>query len=79
MKDKINVKNESFLSDDMEHDVPMVYHTQKLMMEYLKVNYLQVTNVEHFTDDECVAEYKNCKTFLNLCHHKEDFGGIEVK
>ena len=55
-EDKNNVKSESFCfpSDDMEHDARMIYHSQKLMMEYLKVNYPQDTNVEYFTDG-CAA------------------------
>jgi hypothetical protein len=28
---------------------------------------------EYFTDG-CKAQYKNCKSFLNLCYHLEDFG-----
>ena len=80
VKDKNNVKSETFcfLSDDMEHDILMVYYNQKLMMEYLKANYPQVTNVEYFIDERAV-QYKIWKIFFNLCHHKKDFGGIEAK
>ena len=24
--------------------------------------------------DGCASQYKNCKHFLNLCHHEQDFG-----
>jgi hypothetical protein len=28
----------------------------------------------HSFSDGCAGQYKNCKNFLNLCYHKEDFG-----
>jgi hypothetical protein len=27
-----------------------------------------------YFSDGCAGQYKNCKNFINLCHHKEDFG-----
>ena len=27
----------------------------------------------HYFSDAYIAKYKNCKHFLNLCHHKKDF------
>ena len=27
----------------------------------------------HYFSDGCAAQYKNCKHFLNVCHHAEDF------
>jgi len=27
-----------------------------------------------YFSDEAASQYKNCKNFLNLCHHKVDFG-----
>nr|XP_042902021.1 uncharacterized protein LOC122270073 [Parasteatoda tepidariorum] len=62
----------------MDHDVPLVYQTQKLMMQYLSENFLNVINVEYFTDG-CAGQYKNCKTLLNLCYHEFDFYGISAK
>ena len=58
VKGKNDVKSESFcfLSDNTEHVIPMVYHTQELMMEYLKVSYPHISNVEYFTDG-CAAQY----------------------
>ena len=62
-----------FLSDDMHHDVAFVYHVQKDIAAIIKLKFPSVTNVEYFTDG-CAGQYKNCKSFLNLCKHKEDFG-----
>ena len=70
-EDRNNVKSENFyfLSDEMEHDVPMVHHSLKLVMKNMKANYPQVTDVECFTDG-CSSQYKSCKTSLNLCDVK---------
>ena len=27
----------------------------------------------HYFSDGCAGQYKNCKHFLNLCYHQEDF------
>ena len=27
-----------------------------------------------YFSDGCAGQYKNCKNFINLCHHLEDFG-----
>ena len=27
-----------------------------------------------YFSDGCAGQYKNCKNFINLCHHYEDFG-----
>jgi hypothetical protein len=44
-----------------------------MTMNYIKENVPGITKVEYFTDG-CKAQYKNCKSFLNLCYHLEDFG-----
>ena len=44
-------------------------------MEYLKNTYGVITEVTlcNFSDG-CAGQYKNCKNFINLCYHLEDFG-----
>ncbi|HBS53685.1 MAG TPA: hypothetical protein DD806_06780 [Flavobacterium sp.] len=42
-------------------------------MNYIKNRIPAIKKVEYFTDG-CKQQYKNCKSFLNLCHHKADFG-----
>ena len=41
--------------------------------EYIKKALPNVTLVEYFSDG-CAGQYKNFKTFLNLCYHSSDFG-----
>lgn len=62
-----------FLSEDMQHDVVMVYSIQQKTIAFLKTKIPQLQKVEYFTDG-CAAQYKNRKSFYNLCHHKSDFG-----
>ena len=31
-------------------------------------------NKLHYFSDGCAGQYKNFKNFLNMCHHKQDFG-----
>ena len=40
---------------------------------FIKENYPLVSKVYYFSDG-CGGQYKNYKNFINLCHHKEDFG-----
>ena len=37
------------------------------------LNMPNITRIEYFSDG-CAGQYKNFKKFLNLCHHKNDFG-----
>lgn len=60
------------ISDDLEHDVGFVYETQKIVAQFLTEKFPQVQSVHYFSDG-CAAQYKNCKNFLNLCHHHKDF------
>ena len=74
---KINeeLKNDSicFISDDLVHDVDMVYHIMKLTIDYIKNNIDPSIKVVHYFSDGCAGQYKNCRNFLNICHHEQDF------
>ena len=63
-----------FISDDLNHDVDMVYQilkeTTKQVIEDINP---QMKTVNYFSDG-CAGQYKNCKNFLNLCFHRADFG-----
>lgn len=61
------------LSDDLEHDVPFVHEVQHQLVSLLKSKLPKLTQIE-YNSDGCAAQYKNCKNFLNLCHHQSDFG-----
>ena len=43
------------------------------LVEFLKTNY-KVTEMIYFSDGCAGQHKKNCKNFINLCHHYEDFG-----
>ena len=62
-----------FLSDELQHDVVMVYQIQAKTIQYLKSLMPNLKIVEYFSDG-CAAQYKNRKSFFNLCKHQEDFG-----
>ena len=62
-----------FLSDESQHDVVMVYQIQAKTIQYLKSLMPNLKIVEYFSDG-CAAQYKNRKSFFNLCKHQEDFG-----
>lgn len=76
-----DIKSQSIcvISDDLNHDVPMVFKTQEVILSYIKSSLPHtVRNIEYFTDG-CSAQYKNCKNFLNLCYHEQDFFGWTAK
>ena len=62
-----------FISDDCCHDTAFVYKVVKDTISFTKKNL--VCNLEHvlYFSDGCAAQYKNCKNFLNISRHKEDF------
>ena len=60
------------ISDCNIHDAVAVHLFQRHLVEFLKTNY-NVTKMIYFRDG-CAGQYKNCKNFINLCHHYEDFG-----
>ena len=60
------------ISDDNDHDTGMVYEIQKRIITDIKKKIPNVKRIEYFTDG-CAGQYKNCKNFLNLTHHVEDF------
>jgi len=66
-------KSMCFVSDDLIHDVSFVYEIQRRVVDFVKGQNLTIKSIEYFTDG-CAAQYKNCKSFLNLCEHENDFG-----
>ena len=63
-----------FISDDLDHDVTMVYQIMSCTVDYIKRNISDTIKSIHYFSDGCAGQYKNCKNFLNLCHHQNDFG-----
>ena len=62
-----------FISDDNTHDTNFVYEVQMLLAEPVQTNYLHIKKFHYFPDG-CAGQYKNYKDFINLCHHRQDFG-----
>ncbi|XP_034255204.1 uncharacterized protein LOC117653549 [Thrips palmi] len=75
-KDANNVlvqKSLIFISDDLDHDVPLVRKFQERIATYIKENLPQIEEVEYITDG-CGSQYK-CKGYFNLLlDHKERLG-----
>ncbi|KAK3911370.1 Trigger factor [Frankliniella fusca] len=78
----IYIKNENgdldrrsliFISDDLEHDVPLVRKIQERTVAFLKEHFPHITDVEWATDG-CASQYKSKGYFLNLCSQEEEFG-----
>lgn len=68
-----SVSSLCFVSEDLTHDVSMVYETQKVSVtQIVKENYTSVSEVHYFTDG-CAGQYKNKYTLFNLCMHEKDF------
>lgn len=68
------LKNGNFviISDCMEHDAISVNLFQKHVIQFLKDNYHEPSNVIYFSDG-CAAQYKNRNHFLNISYHQSDF------
>ena len=43
------------------------------LIDFLKVKFRNINKITYFSDG-CAAQYKNCKNFVNLCHHRSDYG-----
>ena len=72
-EDVFSEKSFCFLSSDNEHDTCFVYKIQYEISNFIKMNLPHIKLIKYFSDG-CAGQYKNYKNFLNLCHHKEDFG-----
>lgn len=51
----------------------MVHKIQGVVITKMKELLGEVGNVEYFTHG-CVGQYKNYKSFYNICKHREEFG-----
>ena len=68
-----NIQHNSlcFISDDNDPNTNFVYKIITIL-NYLKNNLPIVDKIFYFSDG-CAEQYKNCKNFINLCHHQQDF------
>ena len=67
------------ISDCLIHDSVAVHLFQKKLVAFLidKIVF-PIKSIIYFSDG-APAQYKNCKNFINLCHHNMDFDGIEAE
>ena len=69
----IDQKSIVFISDDTSHNQVQVWTFQKYLIRFLKDLVPGFRRIFYYSDG-CSAQYKNKKSFLNLLHHKKDFG-----
>eukprot|EP00731_Ephydatia_muelleri_P026535 Em0018g635a len=64
------------ISSCIQHDVNAVHLFQRKLVNFLTQESCggQLPKKIWYMSDGCAAQYKNCKNFLNLCHHFADFG-----
>ena len=62
------------ISNYLQHDTVTVYVFQKCLIEFLTDKFNCCPHKIIYFSDGAAAQYKNQKNFLNLCHHKADFG-----
>ena len=60
------------ISDCLHHDIIAVHLYQKYLISFLHSHFGSLPKV-YFSNGGS-SQYKNCKNFLNLTHHKNDFG-----
>lgn len=62
-----------FISDSLKHNTVMVYSFLNELIPAIQEGHPTLKKIHYFTDG-CAAQYKNKFNFLNLCHHRADFG-----
>ena len=69
-----NIQNNSLclISDDNNLSTNFVYKIKTILVDYLKENLTVLDKIFYFSDSS-VEQYKNHKSFINLCHHQQDF------
>ena len=64
------------IADCLHYDTVAVHLVQRSFIAFLKELLparLHPKKIIYFSDG-AASQYKNMKNFLNLCHHKDDFG-----
>lgn len=67
-----------FILDCLTHNTMLVHVFQKKILELLRSIQPSLKKL-YYLSDGSAAQYKNRKIFINICHHKDDFDGIEVQ
>ena len=61
------------ISDCNIHNTVAVHLFQKHLTNFLTAELTAVNRLIYFSDG-CAGQYNNCKHFLNICYHEQDFG-----
>ncbi len=74
-KDSGELKHVSvvIISDCLAHDAAAVKLYQKKLIQFLKLQNIPMQKITYMSDG-AASQYKNCKNFINLCHHQKDYG-----
>ena len=62
------------VSECLTHDTIIVHLFQQHLPKFLKEMFREKPTKVFYFSDGCAGQYKNCKNFMNLCHHSVDFG-----
>ena len=75
-KDEDILKHVNFvsISECNIHDSVSVHLFITQFLSHIKEKLPMINKIIYYSGGGCAAQYKNCKNFLNLCHHNEDFG-----
>lgn len=71
---EIKYKSFVLISECLNHNTVAVHLFQKRVITFLKTHILPSIQKIYYFSDGSSAQYKNKKNFVNLCHHKNDFG-----
>lgn len=61
------------VSECTDHDTAAVHLFQQKLVDFLTAKWKKRPQKIMYFSDGCAAQYKNCKNFINLCHHVDDF------
>ena len=62
------------VSENLTLDTITVHLFQQHLLKFLKEKFGEKPMKVFYFSDGCAGQYKNCKNFMNLCHHSVDFG-----
>ena len=77
--DELKHKSFVFVSECLKHDTVLVHAFQRKLVICLKTEFIPNLKKMFYFSDGCAAQYKNRKSFANLCNHHEDFHGIAAE
>jgi len=70
---KVQLKTIIFISDDLDHDVPLVKKIQEKTAKWLRENLPHIKEIEYVTDG-CAGQYKSKGYFKYLCEQEAELG-----